>query len=215
MLDMEDGGIYRCFDCMHEIWDGVCTSCGRLYPGHQPNPDDDDTNHDWVDDEPIAEEVDIGDDPGWMGLEGGDGDDVGDEDDHDPIPMHQLWIDGEMAMMVGPARFYHDDLSDDYYDEDDIGDSDYGLDDRGGGDEDEDRYESDFIDDDVEISVAPYVPTVYEISDSGGEDGFDHEASVEGDGTPRRSYGENSWSFRHAMRRIIDSEGSEEEDSEY
>ncbi|KAJ7704403.1 hypothetical protein B0H17DRAFT_1193649 [Mycena rosella] len=34
MLDTEDGGVYRCLDCMHEIWDGVCTSCHRVYPGH-------------------------------------------------------------------------------------------------------------------------------------------------------------------------------------
>ncbi|KAJ7628403.1 hypothetical protein FB45DRAFT_918197 [Roridomyces roridus] len=35
MLDAEDGGVYRCLDCNHEIWDGVCTSCQRVYPGHQ------------------------------------------------------------------------------------------------------------------------------------------------------------------------------------
>ncbi|KIJ16328.1 hypothetical protein PAXINDRAFT_180232 [Paxillus involutus ATCC 200175] len=40
MLDLEDGGIYRCLDCMHEIWDGICTSCGRVYPGHRPDVDD-------------------------------------------------------------------------------------------------------------------------------------------------------------------------------
>ncbi|KAJ7481499.1 hypothetical protein FB451DRAFT_1364700 [Mycena latifolia] len=41
MLDMEDGGVYRCLDCMHEIWDGVCTSCHRVYPGHRAPYDDD------------------------------------------------------------------------------------------------------------------------------------------------------------------------------
>jgi hypothetical protein len=35
MYDAEDGGIYRCLDCMHEIWDGVCSSCGRVYSGHE------------------------------------------------------------------------------------------------------------------------------------------------------------------------------------
>ncbi|KAJ7721021.1 hypothetical protein B0H16DRAFT_1699790 [Mycena metata] len=34
MLDQEDGGVYRCLDCMHEIWNGICTSCHREYPGH-------------------------------------------------------------------------------------------------------------------------------------------------------------------------------------
>jgi hypothetical protein len=40
--DMEDGGIYRCVDCYHEIWEGVCTSCNRRYPGHNYLDDDDD-----------------------------------------------------------------------------------------------------------------------------------------------------------------------------
>ena len=34
--DDEDGGIYRCVDCAHEIWDGVCSGCGRIYPAHRP-----------------------------------------------------------------------------------------------------------------------------------------------------------------------------------
>lgn len=34
MYDAEDGGIYRCLDCMHEIWGGVCTNCEREYAGH-------------------------------------------------------------------------------------------------------------------------------------------------------------------------------------
>lgn len=35
MLDAEDGGIYRCLDCMHEIWpDGICSGCQRRYPAH-------------------------------------------------------------------------------------------------------------------------------------------------------------------------------------
>lgn len=34
MYDAEDGGIYRCLDCMHEIWGGECTSCHRVYAGH-------------------------------------------------------------------------------------------------------------------------------------------------------------------------------------
>jgi hypothetical protein len=29
--DLEDGGIYRCLVCMHEIWQGVCTGCGGVY----------------------------------------------------------------------------------------------------------------------------------------------------------------------------------------
>ncbi|EAU83924.2 hypothetical protein CC1G_10329 [Coprinopsis cinerea okayama7 len=37
-FDMDDGGIYRCLDCMHEIYGRHCSSCGREYPGH---PEDD------------------------------------------------------------------------------------------------------------------------------------------------------------------------------
>ncbi|KAK0484740.1 hypothetical protein IW261DRAFT_1560422 [Armillaria novae-zelandiae] len=33
MLDLEDG-VFRCRDCMHEIWHGVCTNCDRPYPGN-------------------------------------------------------------------------------------------------------------------------------------------------------------------------------------
>ena len=40
--DEEDGGIYRCLDCMHEIWGGICSRCGREYPGHRDEDDDDD-----------------------------------------------------------------------------------------------------------------------------------------------------------------------------
>ncbi len=32
--DEADEGVYRCVDCAHEIWDGVCSACGRVYHGH-------------------------------------------------------------------------------------------------------------------------------------------------------------------------------------
>lgn len=44
--DEEDGGIYRCLDCMHEIWGGICSRCGREYPGHRDEDDDDDDEDD-------------------------------------------------------------------------------------------------------------------------------------------------------------------------
>ncbi|KII91714.1 hypothetical protein PLICRDRAFT_38539 [Plicaturopsis crispa FD-325 SS-3] len=37
MHDVEDG-VWRCLDCLHELWDGVCSSCGRVYPGHGHHP---------------------------------------------------------------------------------------------------------------------------------------------------------------------------------
>jgi Zinc finger, C3HC4 type (RING finger) len=33
MYDVEDQ-VHRCLDCMHEIWGGLCSQCGRHYSGH-------------------------------------------------------------------------------------------------------------------------------------------------------------------------------------
>jgi len=40
--DHEDGGVYRCVDCLHELWGGMCTGCERIYRGHETEEDDDD-----------------------------------------------------------------------------------------------------------------------------------------------------------------------------
>ncbi|KAF8556618.1 hypothetical protein OG21DRAFT_1506375 [Imleria badia] len=163
MLDMEDGGIYRCLDCMHEIWDGVCSSCGRVYPGHRPEGDEDDEADavGWLEDHMGAEEVDVADDPGWMGLEDGEADDGGDIDDWRPFEPWRR----QFHMFRGPWGFLgtiHVDEEDDEEDEDDII---YGrADDPRVVDEDEgsedEGYESSFIDDDVDEA-----PRIYEIRD--------------------------------------------------
>ncbi|KAJ6463923.1 hypothetical protein C8R45DRAFT_1107511 [Mycena sanguinolenta] len=72
MLDAEDG-VYRCLDCMHEIWDGICTSCQREYPGH-------------------IIEMDDGDDGEMFGDSDGDG-------DEEPI----FWPHFLQAGIVGPV----------------------------------------------------------------------------------------------------------------
>lgn len=46
MRDMQDGGIYRCWDCMHELWGRICSGCGRVYTGHQPEDEDEDNSDD-------------------------------------------------------------------------------------------------------------------------------------------------------------------------
>jgi hypothetical protein len=43
MYDAEDQ-VYRCLDCMHEIWGGSCSQCGRHYSGHNAYAHDDDTS---------------------------------------------------------------------------------------------------------------------------------------------------------------------------
>jgi hypothetical protein len=39
MYDAEDQ-VYRCLDCMHEIWGGLCSQCGRHYSGHDVDASD-------------------------------------------------------------------------------------------------------------------------------------------------------------------------------
>ncbi|KAH0831187.1 hypothetical protein J3R83DRAFT_13764 [Lanmaoa asiatica] len=176
MLDMEDGGIYRCLDCMHEILDGVCSSCGRVYPGHRPEGDGEDDEGDpvgWLEDQIGAEEVDVADDPGWMGLEDGKADDGDDIDDWRPFSPRRR----QFHMFRGPFGFLgtiHVDEEDDKEDDDDM----YGrVDDLRAPDEGEESgdegYESSFIDDDERSGIAELMdgPRIYEIGSEGeGED---------------------------------------------
>ena len=39
MFDAEDQ-VYRCLDCMHEIWGRSCSHCGRQYDDHNVDPSD-------------------------------------------------------------------------------------------------------------------------------------------------------------------------------
>ncbi|KAH9925187.1 uncharacterized protein B0H18DRAFT_955236 [Fomitopsis serialis] len=96
MHDAEDGGIYRCVDCGHEIWDGMCSACDRVYPGHARNHEHAglDESHGW--DEESDGDGDRAEGMGhwldgvlfgrrrgeWAWPEEGDGDDDGiDEED--------------------------------------------------------------------------------------------------------------------------------------
>lgn len=44
IIDEEDGGVPRCPVCLHEIFDGVCSGCSRLYDGVSDDDDNDDIN---------------------------------------------------------------------------------------------------------------------------------------------------------------------------
>ncbi|KAI0342438.1 hypothetical protein BDW22DRAFT_199394 [Trametopsis cervina] len=58
--DEEDGGIFRCVDCAHELEEGICSHCGRVYPAHDP---------DWILDDSVGYDEDeggVGDDLGFM-----------------------------------------------------------------------------------------------------------------------------------------------------
>jgi hypothetical protein len=38
IIDYEDGGISRCPNCLHEIWDGVCSGCHDIFGESVPGP---------------------------------------------------------------------------------------------------------------------------------------------------------------------------------
>lgn len=152
MLDIEDGGIYRCLTCMHEIWNGVCTGCGCEYPGHRHHEDDDDVDLGYLVDDPSAEEVDMDDDPGWMGLEVGDADDV-DEADYGTqlFPWHFL---ADYGLMIGAMPIFDEDEDGEDVEAEGI----YEYEEDDGSDDEE--YEGSFIDDEDADR-----PRIYELSD--------------------------------------------------
>ncbi|KDQ12523.1 hypothetical protein BOTBODRAFT_56786 [Botryobasidium botryosum FD-172 SS1] len=85
ILDQEDGGIYRCEDCLYEIFGGICAGCGRVYDGDYGDSDG-----------PSGSDVDslinggiqvrIDDDPygPWEEYEGSFIDDEGSDHEHEP-----------------------------------------------------------------------------------------------------------------------------------
>ncbi|EMD37088.1 hypothetical protein CERSUDRAFT_114989 [Gelatoporia subvermispora B] len=157
--DVEDGGIFRCVDCLHEIWDGVCTQCGRLYPG---NPDAEDEWSDEIEEEEHLMGGSFGQLMGGLGhLLLGRGVTYDDEDEG--MSAYEGFTDDEVHLgpiggahghvLVGPRAPLLVDLTDDE-DAAHISERD---DEHGSGDDDEDEdvdmddeegYESSFIDDD-------------------------------------------------------------------
>lgn len=195
MLDMEDGGIYRCLDCMHEIWDGICSSCGRVYPGHRPEGDHEDLDENamgWLEDQMGAEEVNVADDPGWMGLEDGEADDDGgDIDDWRPFDpwRHQIHMFRGHWGFLGTIHVDED--------EDESGDE---------------GYESSFIDDgDERVGVATFSdePRFYEIGDNEDEDYRAHRDPASDDGEEDEGFNPP------AERRPTSIFASSDEDDEY
>lgn len=93
----EDDNVYRCVRCLHEIWDGVCSSCGRHYLTFADTMDANDTNED----------------PDY----GGDAYSVEERDEE----LEDDWLD-QVDDWIDRARSMHghddgdDDLSDSHYD---------------------------------------------------------------------------------------------------
>ncbi|KAI0080411.1 hypothetical protein K474DRAFT_1657831 [Panus rudis PR-1116 ss-1] len=91
--DNEDGGIYRCVDCNHEIEAGICSGCQRLYPDHAM----------W---------------PGGIPDFGSDYDDEDDDDDFPPY--HGFPIFGNLFQPLGfDIALGHSDEDDEHDDGDD------------------------------------------------------------------------------------------------
>ena len=158
MHDAEDGGIFRCVDCGHEIWDGVCSSCARVYPGHNrqglPWSDDEDEDEDDEEHGRWMEGVLFGGGR-WgfgMGTDEDDEDEDEDEDDVDDVDdVDEGSADGARNAFLGWLE-QHMPLRDGRGQE---GEVDEGNEDEGG----DDGYESSFIDDEGAEDEGDAVPT--------------------------------------------------------
>jgi hypothetical protein len=198
MYDAEDGGIYRCIECMNEIWDGVCTGCQRIYPGHQVEDDGEDVDLSGDDDDSLVGrrrdrrilrdlvgmfaddqgELDADEFESWDG-ESLDDDEQQDILDHIPWEEQARYRQMGMAQMFGPPPpivggmhgMEFADFTDDGEEEGGIAMIEEATDDEG-----EVGYESSFIDDDSIMRRGPRIREVIELSDS--EDGDDGPARM-------------------------------------
>ncbi|KAI9056438.1 hypothetical protein FKP32DRAFT_1599165 [Trametes sanguinea] len=172
LRDEEDGGIYRCIDCHHEIWDGACSECGRVYPGHDPHghdldefDDEDGGGHGhWMhpmdpwDDEDDEDYDEEHDDVAWAGLDwfrqlfdprNLNRINIPDEDSGDDSTYGEGSLHGE-----GPINPIHSREGSARIEE--VGDA---VSDREDG-SDEEGYESSFIDDGDDDGAQPALPRI-------------------------------------------------------
>ena len=200
ILDEEDGGVYRCIDCTHEIWDGVCSHCNRVYPGHTIDFDSDSQ-----DDEEM--------DPWWMHSDL----DEDEEDDRDAYLFSgPIGADG-LPLLIEPedlirllGRNNRDDVDDmeldgrgDSEDEVMVGGLSAHTDD--GEDTEEEGYESSFIDDDDVVEVYPDVERLRPHRSRHGPAVIDLDEDDEDEPVRRPSHA------RHPTT-IVVSSGEEDED---
>lgn len=142
----EEDNVYRCTDCYHEIWEGLCSSCGRAYFGFRdPLDDDEDEEIDggtWMDADGFDDEV----------FEGGL-DPVGDDNFADAGEGDVVDLDGIIGVLGHARRFLRDNgvgprrQRQGHADEDESGEDEEEH-------EVEEGYESSFIDDDDMHPVA-------------------------------------------------------------
>jgi hypothetical protein len=148
ILDHEDGGVYRCYDCLHEIWDGLCSNCGRVYPDVDGDEDDQDFYLE-------SDEDDFGDDGddvglGWMaqahmdfhhalGFDDHQQQQQHEEEPHEDLQARLVEIEAEHAADEGREPDFEAFVGSEGDDDDD-------------GEEDE-EYEGSFIDDEHDVGI--------------------------------------------------------------
>lgn len=181
----EEDNVYRCTSCYHEIWEGLCSSCGRAYPGLRDPEDDDD-------------EIDGG---AWMDAAGFDDDmyhgELHVDDDDFGAEEHENGVDfdGIMGVLNHARRFIgHNGARPrgrphaagpvgDVHSEDDE-------------DHDGEGYESSFIDDDDAHPIDQYLSA---------EDEVDHDDNARR--SAHRNYGSD-----HDMVELMDEDENDEEE---
>ena len=205
--DDEDGGVYRCVDCQHEIWDGLCSGCARFYPGHRVElggsdsaDDEDGLQPMWLDysDDDDADDDDAPHVDFLRRIMGGRYADVGDESRSEGSEDHHSANGDRGGIRINVSRRW---LADEEGDE--------ALEPFPGGAADNEGYESSFIDDDDNDGVID-IPDAHTV---GGSYRVGNEAPIEissdegEDGQPRPA---------RRGRRVVDSEeelsGEEEDD---
>lgn len=109
MWDADDA-VYRCIDCMHEIWANRCTGCGREYAGHDQDSDFSEDDDDMPMRHMFAAFHDIDDEP--MYAESEDEDYESDFIDdggaaHPPWHHDPIRVDSDEDDDVMPPLYHH------------------------------------------------------------------------------------------------------------
>lgn len=136
----EEDQVFRCTECLHEIFEGVCSDCGRQYAGHANEED----GGGWFTEDEVAGGLwfDRGLDGDWHDEDPDLGDDNfqdPDDDDHLPLDLGIMQrVFGRQTQYIGNPRHDEEGYESSFIDD---GEDDTQNEHRG-HDEDEDEYHS-------------------------------------------------------------------------
>lgn len=194
ILDEADGGVYRCVECAHEIWHGVCVDCGREYPGHRLLHGmglDDDSLDEGMDDGSIGDGSDFDEPPGFFGwippqfFDSEDDDPSEDDEDLPELGHHEI-----PPIVVGNGEPAY-----------------------ASGSESDEEYESSFIDDDEADGGDDGGLSVDGYSDHGHSDG-DHGGGSEEEVEPPLGLSHHNRHFHPVILSDEEDQGQEGEDED-